>query len=297
MSRATCPMKALCVFFSFLTLAGATLLSAQGRDPKLDALADQLARSLGKTKFVKQQHHAPIAYLVFDFSGVGGRATQLGAHLADELSDALENRLPGLNPVERAKLTGLRRMRAHQGLDPAAPEWDTNPWWAARSLGASIVMQGSIDPQGDHFHLHVRAIDPQSVVLATAGQDLDWTEERRGWDKLPVADFPVLAPKAQPRVPARGNPAWPKCAYCPSPPYTEEARRAKFSGTVLLKVTVGEDGSVRDVVVQRGQPYGLTEQAVAAVQNWRFVPAKDPEGKSVSMEIAIEVNFRVADRP
>jgi len=268
---------------------------AAGRDPKLDALADQLAHSLGKSKFVKQQHRAPIAYLVFDFSGASGRATQLGVHLADAFSDALENRLPGVNPVERAKLKDLRRTLAHVAVGSSAPDLDTNPWWAARSLGANLVIQGSIDTRGDSFHLHVSAMDPESVVIASAGQDFEWTEERRGWDKLPAFTAPAVTRAPPPPMVARNPTPVPICAYCPSPPYTDEARRAKFSGAVLLKVTIGVDGSVRDATVQRGQPYGLTEQAIAMVQTWRFKPPVDSEGKPTEIHTAIEVNFRIAD--
>lgn len=273
-------------------LALSVPLAAQERDPKLDVLAANLARDLSKSKFVKQKHGAAITYLVFDFSGTGGRSTQLGAHLADSLSDALQNRIPGLGPVERAKLMGLRRVRAQQGLDPAAPDWETNPWSPARMLGANIAIQGSIDSQGERFHLHLRALDMKSVTIATAGEDFEWTDERRAWDKLPVADFPrrtyLTGPVVRPSEPT------PVCVYCPAPEMTEEARRQRFSGVVLVQVIVDEKGLVRDALVVRGQPYGLSEQAVAAVQNWRFKPPVDRDGNPRKLQFVIEVSFRIS---
>lgn len=86
---------------------------------------------------------------------------------------------------------------------------------------------------------------------------------------------------------------YPVCVYCPDAKYSEEARKAKFQGIVLLRVVVAADGRAADIRVVSGPGLGLEEQAVMAVQNWRFRPALGPNRKPVATQIAIEVQFRL----
>jgi len=85
----------------------------------------------------------------------------------------------------------------------------------------------------------------------------------------------------------------PKCMECPDPSYSEEARAAKVSGTVLLHFIVTEEGQVTNIQVKRSLGHGLDEKAAEAAENWRFEPAIGPEGKPVPVWIDVEVNFRI----
>jgi TonB family protein len=76
------------------------------------------------------------------------------------------------------------------------------------------------------------------------------------------------------------------------PEYSEEARKAKYSGTVLLSLVVGADGLPRDIKVIRPLGLGLDEKAVEAVQKWRF-RAGVKGGHSVATQATIEVSFRL----
>lgn len=76
------------------------------------------------------------------------------------------------------------------------------------------------------------------------------------------------------------------------PDYSEEARKAKFQGTVLLSVEIDESGRVRGVRVTRPVGLGLEEKAIAAVRQWRFKPALK-DGKPVATPASVEVNFRL----
>jgi TonB family protein len=73
----------------------------------------------------------------------------------------------------------------------------------------------------------------------------------------------------------------PMCIYCPQPEYSDEARKAKYQGTVLLDVTVTADGRVISPVVIKGPGLGLEEKALAQVKNWKMRPAVGPSGKPV----------------
>lgn len=76
----------------------------------------------------------------------------------------------------------------------------------------------------------------------------------------------------------------------PEPSYTKDARDNKVEGTVILKVVLSKAGRVENIWVFTRLPYGLTEQAIKAARQIRFVPAMK-DGKAVSMWIQLEYNF------
>ena len=78
----------------------------------------------------------------------------------------------------------------------------------------------------------------------------------------------------------------------PEPSYTESARRAQVTGTVVLRAVFAADGGVRNILVIEGLPNGLTERAIAAARLIRFTPAMI-DGKAVSMFIQLEYNFNL----
>ncbi len=80
--------------------------------------------------------------------------------------------------------------------------------------------------------------------------------------------------------------------FKPDPDYSEEARKAKFQGTVVLALVVDEKGLPREVRVVRPLGLGLDQKAIEAVEKWRFRPGMK-DGKPVSVYATIEVNFRL----
>jgi len=79
------------------------------------------------------------------------------------------------------------------------------------------------------------------------------------------------------------------------PEYTEEARKARLQGTVLVYVKVTPDGRATDMKVLRALGMGLDEKALECVAKWRFEPGTK-DGHAVTVEAQIEVNFRLLDR-
>ena len=78
----------------------------------------------------------------------------------------------------------------------------------------------------------------------------------------------------------------------PEPQYTEEARKNQITGTVVLKVVFASNGSVTNIRTVSGLPHGLTERAIAAARNIKFVPATK-DGHQVSMWMQLEYNFNL----
>jgi TonB family protein len=73
------------------------------------------------------------------------------------------------------------------------------------------------------------------------------------------------------------------------PEYPGEAQRQHVQGRVVMKVLVGINGLVRDIVVTSGDPQ-LVESAANAVRQWRFRP-HSLKGQPVEFETQITVNF------
>jgi TonB family protein len=84
----------------------------------------------------------------------------------------------------------------------------------------------------------------------------------------------------------------PALIYKTEPEYTEEARQAKYQGTVLLYVEIEPTGMATNIKVQRSLGLGLDQKAVEAVQKWRFKPGMK-DGNPVTVQATIEVNFRL----
>jgi TonB family protein len=79
----------------------------------------------------------------------------------------------------------------------------------------------------------------------------------------------------------------------PLPAYTEEARKARAEGIVLIQAIVRKDGSVDSFKVLRGLGYGLDESAINTIATkWRFKPGTI-NGAAVDVYANIEVAFRL----
>ena len=89
-----------------------------------------------------------------------------------------------------------------------------------------------------------------------------------------------------------GGVSSPQIIFKVEPEYSEDARKAKFQGTVILQIVVDVDGRTRDVRVLRPLGMGLDEKAIEAVQKWRFRPGYK-DGKPVPVIANVEVNFRL----
>ena len=84
----------------------------------------------------------------------------------------------------------------------------------------------------------------------------------------------------------------PRVIYAPEPEFSEEARKTKFQGTVVLWLIVGTDGRTRDIRIYRSLGMGLDEKAIEALRRWRFEPGRK-DGVPVAVQVTVEVNFRL----
>ena len=89
-----------------------------------------------------------------------------------------------------------------------------------------------------------------------------------------------------------GGVSQPSVIFKVDPEYSEEARKAKYSGTVMLAVIVDAEGRARDIHVVKSLGMGLDEKAIEAVGKWKFRPGMK-SGQAVNVRATIEVNFRL----
>jgi TonB family protein len=87
-----------------------------------------------------------------------------------------------------------------------------------------------------------------------------------------------------------GGVSAPSIIYRVEPTYSEEARKAKYQGVVVLSAIVRKDGSIEILKVVRSLGLGLDENAIQALKQWKFRPGQR-NGVPVDVALNIEVNF------
>jgi protein TonB len=84
----------------------------------------------------------------------------------------------------------------------------------------------------------------------------------------------------------------PQLIYKVEPEFSEEARKAKFSGMVILSIEVDTTGHASGFRVLQSPGMGLDQKAIDAVSKWRFRPGYQ-DGKPVVTGATVQVNFRL----
>ncbi len=89
-----------------------------------------------------------------------------------------------------------------------------------------------------------------------------------------------------------GGVSKPVITFQPEAEFSEEARKAKFSGNVEVYLWVDESGNPSHIRVVRPIGMGLDEKAIEAVRQYKFKPAMK-DGKPVKVDLYIDVNFQI----
>jgi TonB family protein len=97
----------------------------------------------------------------------------------------------------------------------------------------------------------------------------------------------------------KGNPdaALPRIEQYTTPPlYSDEARERGIEGVVTVEARVGIDGKPTHLQVAKGLGYGLDENALLAVRDWRFAPAvQNGNPVEATTQVDVEFNLRNAE--
>ncbi len=129
---------------------------------------------------------------------------------------------------------------------------------------------------------------PPEIVIVDGPVDTPSYEWISEWSiyapapEAPVAsDTGFLASSSKPRLVSQAKPHYP-----------EVARLARVEGTVIVKVLVGVDGSVKAAEIVKGQHPLLNNAALKAAKRCVFVPGEQRKIK-VPTWVAVPYNFRL----
>jgi len=256
---------------------------------QMDSLASHVAEQIRHSKI----DPALPKIFVIDFSNAGDKQfSKLGSVLADDFAQSLSGFASGFQVEDRGAFSAYLKEN-WMGLDDLQSE--AVCLTLARSLGGSGVVKGTIETEGNQ---QVR------ISLRLDGLGTDWNGDAQlpltaallELQKQPANSFARSpdAIQAEPGIlqPGVNGVSLPICVFCPSPDYTELAREAKYRGTVELSLIVTKDGAVESIMVLKGAPFSLAEQAIEAVKKWKFKPAKFV-GKSVSVRVPLDIEFQL----
>ncbi len=84
----------------------------------------------------------------------------------------------------------------------------------------------------------------------------------------------------------------PQLLHAEEPEYSEEGRKARAQGSVLLAIDVDVNGRVANIRVIKSLGMGLDEKAKEAVMKWRFRPAR-AGGRAVTAPAQVRVTFHL----
>lgn len=164
------------------------------------------------------------------------------------------------------------------------------------SLGADMVITGTFGKASQVVGVSLLASRTSRNSRAVGGAT----------GAIPISEeisalFPDAIPSAESNgvfKPGVAGIGFPACSYCPTPQFSDAARREHYQGVVTLQIVVTAGGRAENIRVIQGPGMGLEESAIRAVRDWRFKPAVDWDGNSVAVVSSVEVTFRsLRDRP
>ena len=97
---------------------------------------------------------------------------------------------------------------------------------------------------------------------------------------------------AKPFISGKDGTSVPTCYYMPHPPYSNEAKAAKYEGTLLAEGIVTVDGRITNLRVLKSPGLGLDDSVLKTLKTWKCKPAIH-EGKRVAALVPFEITFRL----
>jgi hypothetical protein len=190
--------------------------------------APQIGCNTGKCK---------IAVTDFIFTGKG--LTPFGIQLADLLSAQLSK--DGFTVIDRTKIQNLIQRDRLSPLNFQSAE-------VVRSLGSEL--KADVIISADLAKVDDKTIEVSARVIRAAGGYKGLSVKGRLQIDLSRVDLSSSSdldgtPFSQPGL-------VPSCSYMPNPPYTDEARKARSSGVILVEAIVGADGRLTNIRIVRG---------------------------------------------
>jgi TonB family protein len=195
----------------------------------------------------------------------------------------------GLNSVTFTEVAA-RFQRDNIGLRLETPYDPVRINRAAASLKTLLAEHGRLNPI---IRLQTHSIPPNAIgILFNVTEGQKSTKGTKATTTSPRQPQVAAYNPAEKLQRIGGDVSSPLLIYKVDPEFTQEARKAKASGIVLVNFVVDRSGLPQNVHVIRGIGNGLDAKAVEAVSQYKFKPAMRA-GKPVPVALNVEVNFQV----
>lgn len=270
--------------------------SALPQESTVAGLADRLTQEIQKAE---KKHFFP-KVLVVDFSLRPGGINALGEYLADQLSDALKEKIGSAAVIDRKIFHSYLQS---SGISPFDLGDGDVAIWIAGEVGANAIVFGRANLSKENLILSTELIRlGDGKQLGSSKLNLPLDSQLKEFAAKPL-DWPT-SPEVVVSCFSTGSGAeiadffknagvtMPTCIHCPNPDYNDAARKARFQGNLKFDVVVDELGRAKRIAVIKGDNNGLTARAIDAIRGWKFKPAMK-NGQPVTVCVPIEVVFRL----
>jgi TonB family protein len=194
-------------------------------------------------------------------------------------------------------------MMEDDGLQPQNINDPGIATWLATDMGMQVLVLGRLDNDTERLNISVTSYNVKNGTgISLFKVTVPLTDKIKGLipdalvgeshDNPAAPNGKCVSSGSLPCGPTPGYSA-PKCIRCPPADYSQEAKDQRAQGTVVLLVVVDENGKAENIIVVRALPYGLTRQAIQAVQKWKFQPATGPNGEPAAVRQLLEVTFHL----
>lgn len=239
--------------------------------------------------------------LVVDFALLSGETCSTCALLADSLARTLSELPGGPSVISRTTLSSFLN---EERIPPKILYQPEALAWVANQLHASRLVFGTIRTEKDLLLARAHLLKDEGPgkkphVSKEMGAKMPMGNlaggllAREPFPALTKRDFSLSNGVALNASPAPNkNAKLPTCFYMPNPPYSQAAREAKASGTVLIEAVITRQGSVTEPRILRGLPFGMNEMTIEMMKTWRCNPVLE-NGAPIAVVIPFEVTFRL----
>lgn len=228
-----------------------------------------------------------------------GKAARL-ARVAADLADNDKTRSAALL---LAGASGYQHLREKEALEPIPDDREAQRAHRVLLVTAVAMLEQGLELAGDaansarvvlaEVFLQLRLPAEARAVLDqyfAASEDRSMDDEAKNLRCLaggPAAEFEPPPPRAEIERPVKLS--------APHPRYTEAARKKGWEGKAVVQAVIDEKGDVACSRVVQGAPYGLAENALAAVLDWKYKPATH-HGKPIPAMLYLSLNFRLRSK-
>ena len=176
--------------------------------------------------------------------------------------------------------------------------------WVGRQFHATDVVFGEVKQENDSLRLSTQVLQLKGKgdstrtskeinVKMTLGNLADGFSARESFEPLAKRDLSLVnARPLDASLTTQKNTKLPNCFYMPNPRYTQAARDAKFSGSLIVEGIVTRQGKIIEPRIVRGLPFGLNESSIETLSTWTCNPAVQ-DGVPIAVLVPFEVTFRL----